>query len=139
MVRVKLEIKIKNLVKNIIAIVNSGYEADTPQLMIPATLARELNLWPPPPDSRELVFDTAGGPVKVWFVPRIAKARVLGDNVSSKEVVVDLVISTSIDEPLISDLLTSEFEIVIEDPYKGLWRFRWEEPGKIRMTERKPS
>jgi hypothetical protein len=32
--------------------------------MIPAVLAKEMGLWPPP-DAREELFDTAGGPVRV--------------------------------------------------------------------------
>ena len=31
------------------ALVNSGYEADSPQLLIPRPLAARLGLWPPPP------------------------------------------------------------------------------------------
>ncbi len=67
-VRVKLRIERGDRSSEVVALVNSGYEADTPQLMIPIGLARELGLWPPPPDSREEVFDTAGGPLRVWIV-----------------------------------------------------------------------
>ena len=30
------------------ALVNSGFEAETPQLLLPRSLAYELGLWPPP-------------------------------------------------------------------------------------------
>ncbi|MGB9630848.1 MAG: hypothetical protein ACPL09_02545 [Candidatus Methanodesulfokora sp.] len=32
---------------DVVALVNSGYEADSPQLMVPIQVARELGLWPP--------------------------------------------------------------------------------------------
>ncbi len=135
-VRVKLLIKVNGKTKEVVALVNSGYEADSPQLMIPHGIARELGLWPPPTASRELVYDTAGGPVKVWLIPSVAKAKVVAeDQVSSKEVLIDLVVSTYVDEPLISDALASAFEIVIEDPYRGLWRFKWED--KVRESVKK--
>ena len=51
-VRVRLRVEVGGRVREVVALVNSGYEADTPQLMIPARLARELGLWPPPPDAR---------------------------------------------------------------------------------------
>ncbi len=134
-VRVKILVKLNGTGKEVIALVNSGYEADSPQLMIPQALARELGIWPPPPESHEKVFDTAGGPIKVWVLNRFAKAKILAGEVSSKEVIVDLVISPLIDEPLISDILASEFEIVIEDPGRGLWRFKWDR--EIRESEKK--
>lgn len=66
--RIKLRIKCGEKVVERVALVNSGYEADTSQLLIPVDLARELNLWPPE-NARELVFDTAGGPLRVWYLP----------------------------------------------------------------------
>ena len=136
-VRVRLRIEGRGVTKEVVALVNSGYEADTPQLMIPHTLARELGYWPPPPEARELVFDTAGGPIRVWYIPKAIKTRIVSDNASSKEVLADLVISMTIDEPLISDMLTSEFEIVIEDVKKGLWRFKWESSDRVRESAEK--
>ena len=65
-VRVRLRVEAGGRVREVVALVNSGYEADTPQLMVPIGLARELGLWPPPSDAREEFVDTAGGPVRVW-------------------------------------------------------------------------
>lgn len=72
-VRVRLRIERGGTVREVVALVNSGYEADTPQLMIPAVLAKEMGLWPPPPDAREELFDTAGGPVRVWILRSAAQ------------------------------------------------------------------
>jgi len=118
-----------------IALVNSGYEADTPQLLIPVKLAKELGYWPPPEDSIEATFDTAGGPLKVWIVKGGANVKVVCRDAESSAVKVDIVVSQLADEPLISDKLAGELKLVVEDFAEGLWRFRWEEPGKLRRSE----
>ena len=46
-VRVRLRISREDKGLDVIAVVNAGYEADTPQLMIPIGIAEELGLWPP--------------------------------------------------------------------------------------------
>ena len=136
-VRVKLRIRREDIVKDVVALVNSGYEADTPQLMIPIGLARELGLWPPPLDAREETFDTAGGPLRVWVVRNIATVQVVANGTTSGEVRVDLIISPLADEPLISDILAGELEIAVEDFARGLWRFRWEPKERVKVSERR--
>jgi len=136
-VRVRLRVERGGRYVEAVALINSGYEADSPQLMIPIALARELGLWPPPPTAREEVFDTAGGPLRVWVVRNAARAQVLTKDASSKRVMVDLVISPLADEALISDVLASELELVLEDIGRGLWRFKWDPVGKLRMSERR--
>ena len=138
-VRVKLKLTRNNRAVEVAALINSGYEADSPQLIVPIQLARQLDLWPPPPNARELTFDTAGGPLRVWFTPRAAKAKVVAEDAESREVVIDIAISPLADEPLISDVLAGELELAVEDFAKGYWRFRWEPKEKIRESERKES
>lgn len=134
-VRVKLRIKRDDMVSDVIALINSGYEADTPQLLIPTGLARDLGLWPPPLNAREDVFDTAGGPLRVWVLREAATAQIVAGDATSKEVRIDVVISPTADEPLISDMLAGELEIAVEDFAKGLWRFRWEPKERVRSGE----
>jgi hypothetical protein len=55
--------------------------------------------------------------------------------VKPKEVEVDIVISPTADEPLISDMLAEELEIAVESFGRGLWRFRWEQ--RLRQSERR--
>jgi len=136
-VRLRLRIQRGDRVVEAIALVNSGYEADSPQLMIPIPIAKALGLWPPPPEARERVFETAGGPVRVWFIEKCAKVRVIAEDVESRDVEVDIAISQYIDEALISDILTGELEIVLENVAKGLWRFSWDPPGKLRKSEKR--
>lgn len=136
-VRVRLRIERNNRSVEVVALVNSGYEADTPQLMIPIRIAQELGLWPPPPTVIEEVFDTAGGPLRVWIVRGSAEVYVVAGDTYSRRVRVDIVISPLADEVLISDVLAGELEIAVEDFAKGYWRFRWEPKERIRMSEKR--
>jgi hypothetical protein len=62
-VRVKLRIVSKSGKEfTTSALVNSGFEAETPQLLLPRSLAYELGLWPPPPEAILVEVGTAGGP-----------------------------------------------------------------------------
>jgi len=135
-VRLKLRLRGKGKVVDVIAVVNSGYEAPTPQLIVPKSVARELSFWPPPPEALELVYDTAGGPLRVWLIQKAISVKVLTEDVESREVIVDLVISPLADEALISDKLIDELEIVIEAAGRGLWRFRGDPPTKLRESIR---
>jgi len=136
-VRVRLRVSRGGSSVEVVALVNSGYEADSPQLMIPTALAKTLGIWPPPPDSREEVFETAGGPARVWVVRGSAVVKAVAEGAESREVLVDLVVSPHVDEPLISDVLAGALEIAVEDFAEGLWRFRWEPPSRLRRSERR--
>jgi len=135
-VRVRLRLSRGDRVVEAPALVNSGYEADSPQLMVPIEVARSLGLWPPL-SAREEVFETAGGPLKVWVLRRSATAQVVAGDAASRAVEVDVVASPLADEPLISDVLAGELEIAVEDFAKGLWRFRWEPVERLRASERR--
>jgi len=134
-VRVRLKLSRGGRVLETPALANSGYEAETPQVLVPKAAAELLTLWPPPPEARESVFETAGGPLHVWVVPRACTARVVADDAESPEVVVDLVISPIADEVLLSDKAISELQIALEDVGRGLWRFRWEPKEVLRRSE----
>ena len=138
-VRIKLRVSRGLRSLDLVALVNSGYEADSPQLLIPISVARELGLWPPPSDAKEYVFETAGGPLRVWVVTGSARVKVIAEDASSREVDVDIVISPLADEALISDVLAGELEIAVEDFAQGLWRFRWEPKEKVRKSEKRAS
>lgn len=133
-VRLRLRLRRGGQVRETIALVSSGYEAETPQLLIPVGLARELGIWPPPTSSFETVFATPGGPLRVWIIPKAAAVSVVYEGGESKEVMADIVVSHLVDEPLISDKLADALEIAIEDIAEGLWRFKWEPKEKARKT-----
>ncbi len=133
-VRVPIRVRIGDKVLETIALANSGYEAETPQLLLPLEAAKKLGLWPPTSEASESVFETAGGPLTVWIYPRIAIVQVVENNETSPRVVADIVISPLADEALLSDALISELGIVLEDVKRGLWRFRWEPIDKLHRS-----
>ncbi|NAZ27861.1 MAG: hypothetical protein GU355_00945 [Caldivirga sp.] len=67
----------------------------------------------------------------------MALVKVITSDAESREVLTDLLVSPLADEPLISDMLAEELEIVVESFGRGLWRFRSEAPGKLRPSERR--
>ncbi|MET1159354.1 MAG: hypothetical protein ABWW65_00165 [Thermoprotei archaeon] len=135
---VRLRIKITADSRSIecIALLNSGYEAPSPQLLVPIDLARSLG-FQPPHGAYDIELDTAGGIVRAWLYPRACKVKVVAPDAESREVVADLVVSPLADEPLISDALAEELEIAVESFGRGLWRFRWEPLEKLRPSEKK--
>lgn len=134
-VRLRLRIRAKGgKTTETIALLNSGFEAPTPQLLVPVDLAKAFDLWPPM-EAFEVTLDTAGGPLRAWFYPRAAYVEVVVEDVESKKVETDIIVSPIADEALISDMLAEELEIAVESFGRGLWRFRWEQ--KLRKSEKR--
>jgi len=133
-VRVKLKVGVRGKSFEVVAIANAGYESFTPQILLPRNVARRLGLWPPPKEAEELTYRTAGGPLRVWLLPRGAKVSVVAEDRSSSEVECDIVISPLTGETLISDKLIDALDIVLEAPGRGLWRFRDDPPDKVRQS-----
>ena len=128
-----VRVKVREKLLRTIALANSGYEAETPQILVPVEAARRLGLWPPR-DAIETTYDTAGGPLRVWVYPGAAEVVVDVSDVEPPKTVADVVVSPVADEVLLSDALISELQIVIEDAKRGLWRFRWEPPSRLRTS-----
>ena len=134
-VRVRIRIERSERVVETSALANSGYEAETPQLLIPIRLAEALGLWPPTGGLEETVYETAGGPLRVWIAPRACRVRVVAEDAESPEVIADVVVSPVADEVLLSDKLISKLQLALEDVGEGLWRFRWEPRDRLRHSE----
>ena len=69
-VRIKLRLRARasGEVIEVSALINSGFETDSPQLLIPMELARRLALYPPPITSSIIEIGTAGGPSRVFLI-----------------------------------------------------------------------
>lgn len=135
-VRLRLKIAVGSRSIEAVALLNSGYEAPSPHLLIPLGMAGQLGLWPPE-GALQVEFDTAGGVLKAWLYPGMGRVKVLTGGGESREVEADVVVSPLADEPLISDALAEELEIAVESFGRGLWRFRWEPKEKTRESEKK--
>ena len=124
-VRVRLRIRCLRTGREVStsALVSSGYEADTPQLLIPRRLAHEAGLWPPPEDAYLVEVGAASGPVRNYLVPRALEVYVVTNDRVVGPVIRDAMISGLEHEVLISDRLGGELGIAILD-LRDRWRFR---------------
>ena len=130
-VRVRVKIMYRDKVLETTALVNTGFETPNPQILLPVKAAEKLDLWPDlPRDALVEIYDTAGGPVRVYRVRNAVRVEIPEKGIS---VIADAVISHTEVEVLISDRLTDELMIVIEKPGEGIWRFRDE--NVLRRSE----
>ncbi|MCC6021765.1 MAG: hypothetical protein LM560_01420 [Desulfurococcaceae archaeon] len=134
-VRVRIELVKEGARVETSALANSGYESETPQVLIPVKVAESLTLWPPVRGIDESVFETAGGPLRVWVASKAVKVKVIVPNIDTQYVEADVVISPLADEVLLSDKMISELNIALEDVGRGYWRFTWEPKESIRKSE----
>jgi len=131
-VRVRIESGGRQLVAT--ALLNTGYESDAPEVLLPLRAAEELGLWPPPSGSRTETYVSASGYVRVVRVPGAGRVTVLAGDRESESVPADIVVSELSDEVLLNDKIIGRLGIVLVDPGEGLWRFRDED--KLRGSER---
>lgn len=136
---VRVRLRIESVDHNVLeatALINTGFETERPQLLLPVRAAEELDLWPNlPPEARVEIYDTAGGPMRVYLLPQKAKPTVLTEDRESREVLSDIVISHTEVEILIGDKLAGKMQIVIQDPGEGIWRFKDDPPDKKRGSQ----
>lgn len=136
-IRVKLKIKVKSSAElsEAIALINSGFETSTPQLLVPKRLAEKLGFWPSlPAEAKLATYGTAGGAVRVHVIPKAVLVSVGEEDVESPKVESDLVISEIEDEVLTSDKLAGKLGLVIEDIGEGLWLLKADKDRKIRRS-----
>lgn len=122
----------------VVALVNSGFEVDTPQILVPVEVARELSLYAHLLEARIESYGTVAGPIRLYVLPSSAEAWVIEPDVESVHVVCDVLISDVEREVLISDYLAGELGIIAEDFKIGLWRLRGDPEGRVRESY-KPS
>ncbi len=124
-VRIMLRVRSRSTSKviEVNALVNSGYETEKPELLVPVKVAELLGLWPLP--SRYLAKDyfTAGGLVRNYILSNEVEVSVLVEY-KTNVVNCDLVISLIEDEVLISDKLASKLGIIVYDFAEGIWRLK---------------
>jgi len=76
-IRVKLRLKSKlglHREMDVIALVNSGFEADSPQVLVPVRIAKELDLYAHLLEARIESYGTVAGPVRLYVLPSSVEA-----------------------------------------------------------------
>ena len=135
-VRVRVRLKSSSSVEiSTSALVNTGFETERPQVLIPINLAKALKLWPPPNDAYMVELGTAGGPVREYVVPNAVEVSIIANGAESRAVTCDVVISHIEEEVIINDKLSEELGIVILAAGSGKWRFINDPEGTIRYSE----
>ncbi len=117
-----------------VALVNSGFEADTPQLLVPMKLARELDIYSRILEARIEAYGTVAGPLRMYVLPSSLEVSIVEEDVETKPVICDAVISELEKEVLISDYLAGELGIMVEDFKEGVWRLKTDPPERKRRT-----
>ena len=122
-VRVVVEIKRGDKVIESSALVNSGYEAEEPELHIPIALARTLgfNL----EGLRGERYRVVGAEVTTYILGNVL-VRVKTEDRSTEWINAKAVTVPGEYEVILSDALTEQLGIEIVKPKKGLWRFSGE-------------
>ena len=102
----------------------SGYETEKPEVSVPLSVAKDLDIYPDlPADYKVVEYRSVGGkPFKVFLLQDFVEVRV-----EDKVALADLIIVEEEGEVLFNDKLIDALNIVIESAGKGLWRFREEE------------
>ena len=111
------------------ALLNSGFESDSPDVALPPALARRVVQWPPPA-ARYVAADTGGGEAEFLYLESAAWLEAGG-----RRVLVNLLVNPYIDEAIISDYVMGELGIVILDAKRGYWRFVDDPPDTVRASE----
>jgi len=135
-VRVKILLEIYGKEHEIIALLNSGYESEEPEIALPKDIAEKLGLWPP----KEFHLDealTAGGSISVYTLKEKARMKIKLDERETKPVDCLVVISPTLPEPIISDSAIDALNIVVISYKKGLWRHSTDRPDVVRKSAEK--
>jgi len=134
-VRVRIRLTSGNTKAETTALVNTGFEAEQPEILLPAKLAERLGLYPPPEGSLLEEYSVVGGTALILRGPGVVQVQiVVEDRETSLSEAIPL-ISDKEEEVLISDRLASRLKIAIDDAAEGTWRFRDEPLTRIRASE----
>ena len=119
--------------------VNTGFETEEPEILLPRKLGREIGLFPPASGSVLQEYEVVGGHVLIIRNAKQVGVRILAADKQTAFVKAYPVISETEKEVLISDSLASELKISIENPKKGLWRFSDDPIRSLRSSEKPES
>lgn len=119
-----------------IAVVNTGYETETPELIVPIPLAQRLGYWPPPVERAEwTTYRSVSGDFQLCRLPRAISSRIPAEDRETPQHQCDIATGTAERRVLISDRLASLLKVDLVDPGEGKWRFRDDPPDRLRDSE----
>jgi len=113
------------------ALLNSGFETDSPDVVVPIGVAKALGVWPPKAGAL-ISMETGGGEVEAYLIEGGAQLELLLEDRRVEPILVNLVINPAVREVIISDYVASMLGIVLLDFKRGLWRLSDED--KVRHS-----
>jgi hypothetical protein len=120
---VRVKLKVVELLKQV-ALVNTGFETDELQLLVPYTFLVRSGIDLEDLDKLVVIeYDTAGGSITIPVYPKACRVAVIEPDRVSKEVKIDLAISFTGKEILMSDALIGDLGIDMVNTKTGSWKF----------------
>ncbi len=113
------------------ALLNSGFETYSPDIVVPLEVAKRLGLWPLI-QGKIVSLETGGGDIGVPYVEEsVVLELYLGDR-EPKRVRVNVIIDPHVREVTISDYVASALGIILLDFKLGMWRLVDDKPDVRR-------
>ena len=134
-VRVKIRIKSSREETETPALVNTAFETELPEILVPVKLAEKLGLYPPKRGSVLEEYGVVGGTTLIIKSSESAYVQVVVKDRGTDLTEAVPLMSEGESEVLISDKLASRLKISIDDPAEGTWRFRDDPSSKKRTSE----
>jgi len=132
-VRVRLRIRKGGRKVVTSALVNTGFEADEPQLIVPLPLAEELQLLSGEASIED--FSTAGGGlISGYRIEEPIEVELVLEDREPPAMQVPVTVLPRETEVIMSDKLASDLGIVVLDPWRGIWCLRDELGTKERPS-----
>lgn len=118
-----------------VAVANSGYEAERPEVLLPADVARRLGLYPDLPlGARVVHYGTAGGEASFVRIADAVDVTVEAEGRASAPVRAAALVSEGEAEALLNDACLQALGIVLLAPRDGLWCFTDDPAGTRRPS-----
>jgi hypothetical protein len=106
------------------ALLNSGYESEIPELLLPAALAQRLGLSPDlPEEAQSISYETAGGITQMYRIEGALNVRALVQGRDTDTVICSAAISELEREAILSDAAIEKLCIEVFSPHSGKWKF----------------
>jgi hypothetical protein len=138
---VRVGVKLKSAEGEVVtvALANSGFETEEPEVVLPTGVAERLGLYPRLPGGSQVEeYKGVGGAViKTFLVKGIVTVSVLTSDREVGPSVATAVITPGEDEVILSDKLMDALKIVLLRPGQGIWRFT-DDGGSLTRRSEKP-
>jgi len=135
---VRVRVKLKSHKEEIVtvALANSGFETEEPEVILPIGVAERLDVYPKLPSGSEIeeYKGVGGAVVRVFVVKNIVNISVLTSDREVGPSSTKAVITPGEDEVIPSDRLMDVLKIILIRPGEGIWRLTDDRGDITRRT-----